>query len=234
MSLEKKSFFTRIKYTFIRNWRRISIVAVLLGIFASIASISGYDFKDFFEEHESTSLQLTVYVHGTISKQDYILENTGELLVDFEGDRRSAKIGEKGRTVFSEIPLKYRNQPVPIHLKAKGYQLELPNKMHILNEKPIYLGVKSSCFSCRIYGVIEKGSKHVSNAIVTVDYIKGVVDTTDNYGFFDLLIPPDQEQKQYIITVLKNGEIVYQEETTPAPGVPTKITLFKKTELKSK
>ena len=83
-------------------WKYVTAAAVIIGIFGSLAEI--LNFINIFPNSGGDTSQITVYVHGTKGIQDYVLEGKGELLIDLDGDRRSAKIGEKGRTVFSGIP----------------------------------------------------------------------------------------------------------------------------------
>jgi len=102
----------------------IIIVGVFIGILAGIAEITGVSIKDLIKPTNGDkvqTLQLTVLVSDTEGR--VVLENEGELVVDFGNDRRTAMIGEKGRTNFGEIPVIFKDSIIRIGFDIEGYKI---------------------------------------------------------------------------------------------------------------
>lgn len=190
--IEKKTGF----WDFIQ--RTEIIVSVLAGLFAILG------FFRFYGNDNNDSMQLTVYVQGE-NQQDIILQNTGKLVVDFDNDRRTAQIGENGRTNFGEIPTKFQNKDIGIGLITEGYELIEPNKKYKLDGKPIYLKVKRDQSLGRITGIVKNkdGSQFLKDALIMVDndtFVK-----TDSMGVFKLFLPEKLHKPQYFLTIKKQG-----------------------------
>ena len=103
-----------------------------------------YFFKPQTSAADLQDFDLTVFVHGPKGRQDIILKNTGHLILDFDDDRRMPMIGEGGRTVFSGIPGKIRENGArtTIGLDAPGYELVEPEKEYPITETPVYIAVR--------------------------------------------------------------------------------------------
>lgn len=96
-----------------------------LAIFALVLYFTG-------RATDMAPFDFTVYVHGPEGKHDIVLEDEGRLILDLGGDRRPARIGENGRTVFSGIPAQFRGRELTLGLQAEGYKAAQPNAMHRL------------------------------------------------------------------------------------------------------
>jgi hypothetical protein len=148
---------------------------------------------------------LTVYVHGPQGQQDYVLENEGELLIDFDGDRRYAKIGEKGRTVFNEIPIKYKNTELPITIKSESYKGVNTNGKYKWNESAIYIELDFSNEMKQIQGIVknEDGTRVLDEVRILIDNKYEIV--TDSLGRFNYPLEPKQVKDKYSLFLQKEG-----------------------------
>ena len=184
-------------------WKYITGTAVIIGIFGSLAEI--LNFINIIPNSSSGTGQITVYVHGDKGKQDYILENEGELLIDLDGDRRYAKIGEKGRTVFNEVPLRFKDTVLPIFVKAKGYEPAKPNLTYKWKEKAIYYPVQSDRALLEIKGIVknEDGTTFLSEVLIMID--NEWTTTTDSIGRFSYSINSKYLKEKYSLSLKKEG-----------------------------
>ena len=195
----------------------ISILSIVL--VAILAPIILEIFKPVVNDQ---SLQLTVYVHGLEGKQHIVLENTGKLVVDFDNDRRTAMIGENGRTNFGEIPQKFNNQEIGIGLEASGYELMHPNKQYKMHGKPIYLAVKKDDSLGRISGIVKNrdGSVFIKDALVMIG--NDTTTTTNELGIFKMTLSAKMQVKDqkshYLLTVKKEGYQIKTEYYYPRSG----------------
>ena len=195
----------------------ISILSIVL--IAILAPIFSEVFKSAINDQ---SLQLTVYVHGQKGKQHIVLENTGKLVVDFDNDRRTAMIGENGRTNFGEIPKKFYNQAISFGLEAPGYELVHPNKQYKMGGKPIYLAVRKDDSLGKISGIVKNrdGSEFIKDALVMIG--NDTTTTTDELGIFKITLPVKMQVKDkkssYLLTIKKEGYQIKTEYYYPKSG----------------
>src|SRR5262245_1101038 len=89
-----------------------------------------------------STFPLTVFVHGHGGPLDIVLRNSGSVLLDLGGDRRSQPISAEGQAYFSEIPSSFRGREVPIGLESKDFELSDPKRTYRLDAAGIYLAVK--------------------------------------------------------------------------------------------
>ena len=156
------------------------IVIVLIGVSLTRAA--------FF-----ATFPLTVYVHGQAGPQDIVLRNSGSVLLDLGGDRRSQPIGAEGQAYFSEIPSSFRGHEVPIGLESNDFELSDPKRMYRLNGAGIYVPIKKR--DGRISGRVEDDNGNpLSGAKVQVGDLPPA--TSDSAGHFELVIPGDRLKPQ--------------------------------------
>ena len=219
-SSEIKLSFTKRKW-----WQWVLALAVFIGILEGIAQVSGYSLRDFLGcSSPNKNLQLTVYVHGSKGKQDIILENEGKLIADFGNDRRDPMVGENGRANMGEIPQSFHSKKIPISLQAEGYETLYPDSNYLMNGEPIYLAVKPNCANCRVYGNVRKEDRFSSGLIVNLTG-QNLIDTTDQNGFFEFNILPKNSLIEYPLTILSDGQIIWDSYVTPNQKIPTEIIL---------
>ena len=164
----------------------------------------GKNLSSFFssESAESTAT-LTIYVHGPNGKQDYLLESEGELLVDLGGDRRYPKIGEKGRTVLSEIPAKFKGKEILISVKAAGFEDAEPEKKYKWEGGAIYFPVKRKSQLGIIKGVVKNrdGSAFLAGVLIMIE--NEFSTRTDSLGRFNFTMPAEQIKDKYTLSFQK-------------------------------
>ncbi len=184
-----------------RNWwKYLAGAVVVIGILTMALNL-----PDILATSGTDSGQLTIYVHGPKGQQDYLLENEGELLVDLDGDRRWAKIGEKGRTVFNEIPAKFKGELLPIAVKAEGYKAAAPVLNFKWEDKPIYFEIMPDDEKRQIKGIVKRMDGSIGIANVTVLIQNEFSVSTDSLGRFSFTMEADQVQEKYDLSFQKEG-----------------------------
>lgn len=193
-----------------KAWQWVAGAGVIVSILSGIAGFTGVNLKDIFGMGETNNpLQLTVYVHGPDGRQDVVLENEGQLLLDLRNDRRVAQIGEYGRTNFGEISRDFLRKAVPLSVQAEGYEMAHPDSNYVYDGEPIYLEVRKDKRLGLITGMVtdEKG-RGLAGATILIE--NDTTASTDSIGRFRLRMPFDRIEESYQLTIQKEG---YQSKT---------------------
>ncbi len=207
-------------------WQWMAGTIVIIGILAGIVGITGFDLKSLFGMiWPEKALQLTVYVHGPKSQQDIVLDDEGMLIADFGNRRDTRRIGEDGRTNFGEIGSRFLGKEIGLSLKAEGYEVSRPDTIYVYDGEPIYLEVKSSCQFCTLAGTVQSQGGRLLSGIVVMVKGTALEDTTDQNGRFLIKVPPEQEQEEYILSIVSKGRITWENYVTPSPESPIEILL---------
>ena len=189
-----------------KTWTFITSAAVIIGIIGSLTGTANIIKQNFFKSSSNpSSTQLTVYVHGPGGPQDIILENEGEVIVDFDGDRRISPIGDLGRTVFNEIPDKFIGQPLNIQINADGYEETDPNLLYEWDDNTMYVPMIVKEELSQVVGIVKNmdGSVLISNANIIIDDQFNT--TTDSLGRFNLSLSNNDVKGRYNISIIKEG-----------------------------
>jgi len=189
-----------------KTWTYITSAAVIVGIIGSIAGTANIIKQNFFSSSSSgSSAQVTVYVHGPEGTQDIILENEGEVIIDFDGDRRTAQIGDQGRTVFTEIPEKFIGKPLHILINSDGYEETDPEAPYEWKDNSIYVPMVPDKSQGKISGIVKSsdGAFLLDNARVLIDNEWATI--TDSLGRFYLDIETSRIKERYDISIFKDG-----------------------------
>jgi len=209
-----------------KTWQYVVGVGVVIGILSGIAVITGFNLKSLLGMGAANSpLQLTVYVHGPDGRQDVVLENEGQLLLDLRNDRRVAQIGEHGRTNFGEISRDFIGKEIPLSVQSEDYEMAYPDSGYVYNGEPVYLEVRSSCRFCKLTGTVQNSEGRLVPELVVM--VKGteLADTTDQNGRFHIQVPAEKEQEEYILSVIEDGRIRWENYVTPSPESLIEILL---------
>ena len=148
-----------------------------------------------------TTFPFTVYVHGEAGPQEIVLRNSGRVVMDLGGDRRSEPIGENGQAFFPAIPGTFRGQNVHIGMESADFEpvnfsQELP-----LGGASLYVAVKRK--SGRISGFVQDSDGNpVIGAVVRV---AGFSTTTDASGHFDFTIPGNRLKEELDLQAVAAG-----------------------------
>lgn len=178
----EKSSFT--KPSFINKiYKWVIVISVFIGISAGLAEFTGVNLKDLIKlpnETKVETLQLTVLVSDAEGR--VVLENEGELVVDFGNDRRTAMIGEKGRTNFGEIPAIFKGSIIRIGFNVKKYKIIDGKNIFKFTGNPINLFVQKIEKSSAIIKIDEKSNDlsilEQQLKLVLEEYNKGQIDVS--------------------------------------------------------
>jgi hypothetical protein len=163
---------------------------------------------------------LTVFVHGPRGKNDIVLRNRGVVLLDLGGNRAKSPIREDGQAIFAEIPPSFTNLLVTVGIEDADYEL-VDGRQRRISEGSLYVEVRRK--PIRIVGnVIDEEGKAVRSAQVTVAGAPPV--TTDLFGTFELLVPPERASDDLTLQVQSNGFQPWRGTVVPNGG-PTTVVL---------
>lgn len=213
----------------------MSVAAFLFGALRSVALYKGSQFGGALElggpivgfalvvvigiTIRTGNSHLTVFVHGPGGKNDIVLRNRGAVLLDLGGNREKVPIGENGQTMFADIPPNFRNQLVTIGIDDADYELVDGRQRKL--EESLYLEVRRK--PIRIVGnVVDEEGKAVQSAEVTV--VGAQPATTDRFGNFELVVPPERARDDLTLQVHFNGFEPWRGTVVPNGG-PTTIVL---------
>jgi len=165
---------------------------------------------------DTSTFALTVYAHGNKGKQDIVLKNTGEVIIDLETERLVKMIREYGEAYFPSIPARFRNQKIPITVIAKGFELANPDRKNVLSGNRIYVEVKRDSSLAQVSGVITNTEYHfLSDVQVRIGDLKT---KTNENGIFILEIPPASQKEQQTLTIYKEGYQMWEDFVYPESG----------------
>ena len=220
-----------------------SSAAFLFGAMRSYATYSGKSISGSFElggpaalfalvvvggfylVPDTSTFSVTVYIHGSNGKQDAVIRNQGNVMIDFEDNRRIELIRENGQATFSGIPAKYRNQEVPIVVKAKGFEIADKTKHYQLNGKAIYVEVKGDESLSKVFGIVSDRDGYLEGVRINIGDLQTL---SDSNGYFVLTIPVAKQKQQQTIRALKDGYNIFEAFVYPELNEETKILLERK------
>jgi class 3 adenylate cyclase len=204
-------------------WNYITSSAVIIGIVGSLVGTANIININFFKKVED-STELTVYVHGPDGQQDMVIENEGEIVIDFDGDRRTAQIGENGRTVFTEIPDKFKGKPIPIQVITDGWETENPDQLYEWTSEAIYIPLKIESELLEIQGIVKNadGSSLIEGAKIIIQ--DKFFTTTDSNGMFIYKMKSKGILNRYNLTIQKDGFQPLSEYYYPGTSAEFRLT----------
>jgi hypothetical protein len=166
-----------------------------------IAGITLFALQKFAPSKSEATFPLTVFVQGKGGSSDIVLKNSGYVVLDLGGDRRTEAIGEKGQAYFPAIPATFRSQEVPIGVESDAFELSNPKQKCRLDGSSIYLSVqrKAGHLSGRVQ---DDNGNPIPSATIQV---AGLSTTTDSAGHFDIVIPGDRLQPELDLDAVASG-----------------------------
>ncbi|HEV2988531.1 MAG TPA: TIR domain-containing protein [Candidatus Angelobacter sp.] len=87
-----------------------------------------------------STFRLTVWVRGTGGLPDTVLKNSGEVVVNLDGDRRLTSINNEGQAIFQAVPVNFLGHEVPISLISDKFE-SIQSKV-TLDVSRVYLAVR--------------------------------------------------------------------------------------------
>ncbi|MBI5916958.1 MAG: hypothetical protein HY842_16430 [Bacteroidetes bacterium] len=174
-------------------------LATAMAILGGIAEFSGYSLRDVFggnSQNNGEPFNVTVFVHGKEGRQDMILRQQGEVIMDLGGERRSEPIRENGQAFFLNLPPSYSGKGVSLNVDfSEPYKSIHPDSLHPLKPgEAIYLPVELQGLE-RIYGTAIWQEKPLPGVVVSI-VGSSLTDTTDASGAYEIFIPEGKERRK--------------------------------------
>ncbi len=201
-----------------RDWRDFEPKIVLKGFVLALILL----FYDQFFSPTTELPKLTIFVKQADEKIPEVLINKVKIIAFYNHKSDTKYIGENGVVAFDVI-VPPKNDTIYFSISGtEDYKLK-ESKIKYIGE-PITLHLITNCRFCKISGIVQKQDSFISNAIVCTGRYS---DTTDDKGYFEINIPPAEEQSEYPMTVMINGKIVKRFFNTPNPIKPADILIDK-------
>jgi hypothetical protein len=144
---------------------------------------------------------VTVFVHGEAGPQEWVLKDSGYVVMDLGPDRRREPIGDRGQAYFPSIPAKFRGQDVSVWVDSDDFEPIDANQKKRLDSDSLYLPVRRR--SQRVSGRVQDQD---GNPILDAEIrIAGISAGTDSAGDFQVTIPGDRAQPELELAVVAPG-----------------------------
>jgi hypothetical protein len=212
-----------------RAWRWVVTAGVVVALLAGLAEISGFTLRELFGNASVESFTATVLVHGKAGKDDRILRNEGEVVLDFGTTRTEATIDDDGEATFKEIPIGYVGKTVGISIDHPQPYFPIDRSAEYVLEanEAIYLEV-ALMGTDRVQGRVLGFQSEEPLDSVRVSY-HDIATHTDVYGWYELIIPPEQQAKFIRLTFYKSGyQMLSIDSIAPHTGQEVSILLEKR------
>lgn len=169
---------------------------------------------------------VTVFVHGKGGRQDMILRQQGEVLMDLAGERRSELIRENGQAFFQNLPPSYQGKQVSLNVDfSEPYKSIYPDSLFPLKPgEQIYLPVALQGLD-RIFGTVIWKEKPLPGVVVSIG--NALSDTTDANGAYELRIPEAQQHKEQEVKFVKTGYKLLMKKALPQVQEPLNVVMEK-------
>jgi|SRR5271165_757743 len=176
-----------------------------------IAGITFFALQKFAPGPSEPTFPFTVFVQGKGGPSDVVLKNSGYVVLDLGGDRRTEAIGEKGQSYFPAIPATFRGQEVPIGVESDAFELSDPKQKCRLDGSSIYLSVqrKAGHLSGRVQ---DENGNPLSDAKVS---LAGLSAVSDSLGHFEFVINGEQLKPDLDLNVVKVGYLTKHLKVVP-------------------
>lgn len=170
---------------------QIAILAIILGAIAYALTSRPFDMKVNLQTQVKT---LPLSADGTDSLYLYLAAD----------DVRAMPIANLGEAIsFPNIPGKYRNAETRIACKAFGFN-KLDTLVNLESNLALTLIRNAETFGRIHYRFVDNASeKPVANAVVDFGFMQA---KTDAEGVLDVLVPLEQQQKEYAVKISLNGQ----------------------------
>ncbi|MFM9947751.1 MAG: hypothetical protein ACKV1O_07435 [Saprospiraceae bacterium] len=197
-----------------RNWRKYIVGAVI--IIVSIWVVFCQTVKNYSSENAAPdSFSVTIFVHGKKGKDDRILKDQGQVMLGLRTNEMPCSINEKGEATFKEIPPGFKGQKVPIRIEhPQPYRATYPDSLYLLEPNAaLYVEVALQGTN-RIFGKVMDFNTEQWLDSVRVS-IENVATYTDQYGWFELMIPENKQRKFQRVSFYKKGYEINESDSIP-------------------
>ena len=124
----------------------LGLVAIVIGILAGLAEVTGWSFRDFFSGTDAQTETLTVLTHGKRGLDDILIPNRGEVALLYGTAKYVRQINDQGEAIFQEIPDAYfakgeavkllftdpEGEPYRASYPDSAYQLQMGKAVELL------------------------------------------------------------------------------------------------------
>ncbi|MCO6488490.1 MAG: hypothetical protein J5I98_08740 [Phaeodactylibacter sp.] len=189
-----------------RKWRPwVAVALVLFGVLAAMAHLAGYGLNSLFKNDDVDSFSVTILVHGKTGKDDRILRNQGEVVLDFGTAREEASINDNGEATFKELPAGYigKKARISIDHPQPYFPVDRDAEYILERRKAIYLEVELTGTDIIRGRVLDHETEKPLDS-VRVSY-QDIAAFTNAYGWFELNIPEDKQAKFIRVNFYKGG-----------------------------
>ncbi|MGB1241476.1 MAG: toll/interleukin-1 receptor domain-containing protein [Chitinophagales bacterium] len=201
-------------------WQYLVSIGLIVGILAGIAQISGYDVKYFFSSSSNSSLtepfDVTIFVHGEKGKQDLVLRQKGEVMMDFSGDRRSEPIDQDGKVIFHNIPIDKANDSVQFNIDfTEPYRPTHSHQKYALQPfTDVYLEIALQGLD-KVYGTVLFEDAPLEGVVVSIGKLQV---NTGKQGYYELHIPKELQRQKQKVQFYKEGFKLQTKTAYPQTG----------------
>lgn len=160
-------------------------------------------------------LSVTVFVHSKKGRQDMILRQQGYVIMDVDGERKRTSINENGQAFFQNLHV---GDKVRLNIDfSEPYKAIFPDSVYVISYKEgIYLQVALQGIE-KVEGTVLDNGSPLKGVTVRIG---SLTDTTDNTGFYRVIIPEALEAKEYEVWFIKEGFKTESLLSTPQIGRP--------------
>jgi hypothetical protein len=158
-----------------------------------------------------TPFDFTVFVHGENGRDNLLLKDSGQVVLDLNNQRRKEKIGDNGEAYFVGVAANFRGQEVPIWVESDLVEPVTKDQKARLDGTPIYLAVrmKAGLIAGRVQ---DENGNPLEGAKIGV---AGLSMTTDSAGHFEFVIPGDRLKAELDLTASAAGYVTKHYNAVP-------------------
>lgn len=165
-------------------------------------------------------ISLKIFVHGKEGPHDLILRGQGDVLMDYKGSRLRAPIGKNGEAGFDNLR---PGEKIRLSIDfSELYKPVFPDSNYIIPKKgSIYLPVLLQNLG-RIEGRVISHDQPLPGVVVSSGASR---DTTDSLGYYELIIPAEQQKKDPEVVFYKEGYKMLSTKAYPQTREPLNVVL---------
>ncbi|MGB1206224.1 MAG: TIR domain-containing protein [Chitinophagales bacterium] len=207
--------------------------ALGIGIFSfAMLLLIAFAFRDtIFPDTMKTlnePFDVTVFVHGENGKQDMVLRQKGNIIMDFSGERRPVPIDANGKAIFHNIAANKAGHTILLDIDfSEAYRPIITDSPYVLQPNTdIYLQVALQNLD-KIEGTVFDGETEEPLENVSVSIGKLETFTLKN-GFYELQIPKEKQREKQNVTFAKDGFKTEVKSVHTQDNEPIKIVMERK------
>ena len=162
---------------------------------------------------ETKPFPMTVFLRNSTGP----IPANGQVILTLGGATQEAQIGQNGDAYFRQIPANFRNQAVPVAIKAEGFELAQPDAKYPLTGERIEVEIKRAASLSKIFGTVQDASGgFLEGAEVRIGdwHVK-----TDHNGNFRIELPVTQQQERYPFVISKEGYVSWEDVALPGSKI---------------